>query len=68
MSEATECRKPGCHIEIGSWYIGSPLACPQHACQQCSAKGEVNGINSDDPRWVPCPDCKGKGYNDNREV
>lgn len=30
-------------------------------CSRCHGQGEVNGRNSDDPRWVPCPTCKGDG-------
>jgi DnaJ-class molecular chaperone len=30
-------------------------------CSHCQGQGEVNGRNSDDPRWVQCPTCGGDG-------
>lgn len=30
-------------------------------CSSCGGQGEVNGRDSDDPRWVQCLTCNGDG-------
>lgn len=33
-------------------------------CLSCNGRGEVNGRNADDPRWVPCSVCGGDGLSE----
>jgi len=57
-----KCNFPGCEKEREPDWSYGPLTCVKHQCPECKGTGLTNGENHDDPRWVPCSECGGKGY------
>lgn len=56
------CNKPGCEKRREPDWAYGPLTCVEHQCPGCEGRGVEPGSNHDDPRWVPCSGCGGRGY------